>query len=231
MIQLLTTLIATLTVSSGIALATAGPGCATGDKQAANTTTDTTAKSCGTESKTATAQAYNTANWPTHNTNLTSKDIQGQPLPVSYQNETWITEQVSTEGKVVVLEFWATWCPPCRAASPILSQLQKENQDSLAVLAISGRRESESVVRAYIQENPVSYTHIFDDDQNIFEPFESKRIPLAAIISSDGIIRWIGNPHDEAFLPAVNQTIAADPAVQAQKTAQADAEKTSKIDG
>ncbi len=220
-------LVAMIIASSGIALTGAGPNHAAKDKTegkaccpltaAANEKADSccdgaSSECCSTEIS---AEAYDNADWPAHNEDLYSNDFQGQALPVALGSETWISETVDTTGKVVVLDFWATWCGPCRAASPILDELQKENPDSLAVMAIAGQRDPESKVREYVAEHDVSYANLYDDDQSVYKPFESKGIPLVVVISTDGIVRWIGNPHDEAFLAAVNKTIAVDPALQA----------------
>ena len=221
-------LIAMLVAGTGLALTTAGPNCAT--KKECPLTGDKTAQAaCCDDGSCEGCQAhktdtYTSADWPAHNTDLTAKNLQGQTLPVALGNETWLSESVDTQGKVVVLDFWATWCPPCRSASPILDELQQENPDALAVLAISGQSEERSKVESYVNKNSVSYAHLFDTNQTVFKTFESKSIPLVVVMSTDGIIRWIGNPHDENFLPAVNKTIAADPTVQSRLTAQANAE-------
>jgi len=221
-------LIAMLIASTGIALTTAGPDCSakkdcplTGDKTAAAACCDD--GSCD-GCKAHKAEAYTSADWPAHNKDLYAKDFQGQALPVALGTETWLSDKVDTEGKVVVLDFWATWCPPCRAASPILDELQKENPDSLAVMAIAGQRDPQNDVSNYVAEHAVSYANLYDADQAVYKPFESKGIPLVVVMSTDGIIRWIGNPHEEGFLPAVNKTIAADPIVQDRLTAQASAD-------
>jgi len=161
--------------------------------------------------------AYASADWPAHNTgdSLYAKDFQGKSLPVALGKETWLSEQVKTEGKVLVLDFWATWCPPCVAASPILDKMQKDHKDDLAILAIGGQREDEDTVRSYMQEHKVAYSHLFDEDQSVFAPFESEGIPLVVVISTDGVVRWIGNPHDKNFKKAVAQTLKVDPLVNA----------------
>ena len=220
-------LIAMIIASSGIALTTAGPDCAaskacpmSGEKTANAACCDDGSCDGCTAHK---AQAYEQADWPAHNEELYANDFQGQTLPVALGSETWLSEKVDAEGKVVVLDFWATWCGPCRAASPILDELQLENPESLAVMAIAGQRDPESDVRSYVEKHEVSYANLYDTNQTVYKEFESKGIPLVVVMSTDGIIRWIGNPHEEGFLPAVNQTIAADPVVQARLTAQMDA--------
>jgi len=160
---------------------------------------------------------YAKAEWPKHNSGdaLYAKDFQGKQLPVTLGNETWLSEQVKTEGKVLVLDFWATWCPPCVAASPILDKLQKDHKDDLAILAIGGQREDIDTVRSYMGEHKVAYSHLFDENQSVFTPFDSEGIPLVVVISTDGVVRWIGNPHDKNFKKAVAQTLKVDPMVNA----------------
>ncbi len=161
---------------------------------------------------------YGNAAWPTHNTgdSLYAKDFQGQALPVALGNETWISKKTSTEGKVVILDFWATWCPPCRSAMPILDQLQKDNKENLAVLAIGGQREDEATVRSFVAEHKESISNLFDADQSVYSKFESRGIPLVVVMSTDGVIRWIGNPHDANFKKAVAQVLKVDPLINAK---------------
>ena len=187
MAHLIALMIATTGLATtGLALA-AGPD----SKKPCPLCSSSKAKACSVE-----PEAYEQAEWPATNTDLYANDLQGQSLPVALGSETWLTDEVDTEGKVVVLDFWATWCGPCIKASPILDELQKDNPETLAVLAISGQNDDESKVRAYVEDHEVSYAHLFDEDQSVYTPFESRGIPLVVVMSSDGVIRWMGNPFE-----------------------------------
>jgi len=161
---------------------------------------------------------YAKADWPAHNKakKLGAKSFQGQPLPAALGNETWISEQVDTEGKVIVLEFWATWCPPCRKASPMLSELQQKHEKNLAILAISGMNDPEDEVRAYIKEHTVAYSNLYDAEQTIASKMEVRSIPHSVILSTDGVIRWQGNPLSPGFKSALDQVLASDPLIKAK---------------
>jgi len=161
---------------------------------------------------------YGNAAWPEYNKGegLYSKDLQGQTLPVALGNETWISKEAKLDGKVLVLDFWATWCGPCRAAMPKLNKLQEDNKDNLAVVAIAGQSEKEDTVRSFLAEHKESTNNLFDAKQSVFRPFESQGIPLVVVISTDGVIRWIGNPHDPKFQAAVDQVLKVDPLINAK---------------
>jgi len=161
---------------------------------------------------------YGNAEWPAHNKgdSLYAKDLQGQAIPVALGNETWISKETKLEGKVVILDFWATWCPPCRTAMPILDQMQKDDSENLAVVAIGGQSEDEDTVRDFLAEHEESINNLFDAKQTVFKKFESQGIPLVVVMSTDGVIRWIGNPHDPNFKPAVAQVLKVDPLINAK---------------
>jgi thiol-disulfide isomerase/thioredoxin len=162
------------------------------------------------------AEAYADADWPAHNKNLYAKDLQGQPLPVKLGEEQWLTEKQKLDGKVLVLDFWATWCGPCIAANPKLEKLHKQYLDDLSVVAISGQREDVSTVQSFLEDKRTIYPHLHDDEQRVFKPFESRGIPLVVVLSTDGVVRWMGNPHQKEFQEAVDQVLRADPLVRAR---------------
>ena len=99
---------------------------------------------------------------------------------------------------------------------PILDQLQKDNKENLAVLAIGGQREDEATVRSFVAEHKESISNLFDADQSVYNKFESRGIPLVVVMSTDGVIRWIGNPHDANFKKAVAQVLKVDPLINAK---------------
>lgn len=155
---------------------------------------------------------YANADWPMKNTGkLNAKNYQGKELPVALGTEKWISKKKDLEGKVIVLDFWATWCGPCKRASPMLDRLQKEFEGKLEVLAIGGQSEEIGKVRNYARTHRVAYSHLFDKKQSIYRKLEIRAIPHTILMSTDGVIRWQGNPLSPAFEKAVKQVIAEDP--------------------
>jgi thiol-disulfide isomerase/thioredoxin len=166
--------------------------------------------------------AYASADWPEHNTDLYAKDLQGKKLPVALGQETWLTEEQDLNGKVLVLDFWATWCGPCIAAGPKLAKAQKDGKGDVTVVAISGQSEGIDKVRSYLDENEPKWVYLHDEDQRVFAPFESRGIPLVVVLSTDGVIRWMGNPHEKEFGKVVSQITENDPMIKALRAARAE---------
>ncbi|MEX0876936.1 MAG: TlpA family protein disulfide reductase [Phycisphaerales bacterium] len=159
--------------------------------------------------------AYAKADWPAHNSNkLSAKDYQGKQLPAALGNEEWLTEEKPLAGKVLVLDFWATWCGPCRAASPKLEEIQREFEGKVEVLAIGGSSDDEGKHRKYVIANKKAYSNLYDRNSTINNAMEVRGIPHTVVISTDGTIRWQGNPLSSEFKNIVKQVIEADPMLQ-----------------
>lgn len=176
--------------------------------------------------------AYAAAVWPEQNkpkdpTKLYAKDVQGKPLPVPFgKNEKWLSEEVPTDGRVIVLDFWATWCGPCIAASPKLDALQKKHMEDLRVIGVAGQSrgsnypEDEKSIRAFMPKHKVAYSHVIDPKQSVYRSLQIRAIPHVIVMSSDGVVRWQGNPHAPEFTIAVEKTLASDPWVKSRHDAE-----------
>lgn len=123
--------------------------------------------------------------------------------------EHWISEKPPiTEfepGKVYVVEFWATWCGPCVASIPRLSELQHRHGDAIAVISVSD--EPLAVIEPFLQrehegktfqEITASYWLATDPDGSVKAAYMraagQNGIPCAFIVGKTGEIEWIGHP-------------------------------------
>ena len=96
-------------------------------------------------------------------------------------------------GKVVILNFWASWCPPCKAEMPELDQAAREyNQGSDAVLLTvnltDGARETPAKARQYIQDNRFSMPVLLDTAGQAADDYNINSIPTTVIIDKQGNI-------------------------------------------
>jgi cytochrome c biogenesis protein CcmG, thiol:disulfide interchange protein DsbE len=158
-------------------------------------------------------------NWPKKvQKQLYAKDLRGEKAPELVVQETLTGKMPDTRGKVVLVDFWATWCPPCRKGIPELNELQKKFKDDLVVIGISD--EPASKVRDFMKKTPMEYTVAIDQGKTMSTQVGVQGIPQVLIISTDGVVRWQGFPSsEEETLTAgvVKQIIDADPGVKARR--------------
>jgi len=89
------------------------------------------------------------------------------------------------KGKIVLLDFWATWCPPCRRAIPYLCEIYKDFKDKgLVILGISLDQEIEDL-KEFLAENEIPYPILLADD-NVRRLFEIEAIPTLFLFTQDG---------------------------------------------
>lgn len=138
---------------------------------------------------------------------LWAKSFLNQPAPALI-TEKWLGQAPVTKGKWKLIDFWATWCPPCREAIPGLNALQKQFSKNLVVIGISD--ESEATVRA-LQKPKAGYSLAIDTQARTKKMYEVKGIPHAVLIDPRGIVRWEGFPLLEGhrLTPDVVKTLIA----------------------
>jgi thioredoxin:protein disulfide reductase len=98
----------------------------------------------------------------------------------------------SLGGKVVIIDFWATWCVPCKAEIPTFNQLIKDYKDrGLEIIAVSLDEEGAAKVNPFLKENPMNYTQVIGDQSTAgaFKVDDSK-LPVALLIDKQGRIRY-----------------------------------------
>jgi len=168
------------------------------------------------------AAAYAAVKWPAGNSgNISARDFQGKPLPAGLGKEKWLTAKPSTGGRILVIDFWATWCGPCRAAMPHIDDFYKTVKDDVVVMGLSD--EPESTVKAFISKNKHSYPQAIDTRGTLNHALGIEGIPHIVVISTDGVVRWQGHPMDEGFQSTVKELIKLDPGVKARRDAEKDA--------
>jgi len=92
-------------------------------------------------------------------------------------------------GKPVLINFWATWCPPCRSEMPYIQKIYEEWSDQgLEVLAIN-IGESSSKAEEFMQSYNLSFTVLLDTKQDVAQKYNITGIPTTFFIDKDGIIK------------------------------------------
>jgi peroxiredoxin len=136
------------------------------------------------------------------------QDLDGRPIRLG-----------DLRGRVVWLNFWATWCPPCQHETPILRDLSQRYRDrGLEIVGVSVQETSPDDIRAYATRYQLPYTIGFDGSGYILHAYRVYALPTQFFIDTNGVIRTVVNgPVDaagaatliESLLPATAPSAGA----------------------
>jgi thiol-disulfide isomerase/thioredoxin len=111
---------------------------------------------------------------------FTLKDVDGHEITLA-----------SLRGKPVLLDFWATWCEPCRAATPHIQALHDQYKDkSLMVLGID-TNEPSATARKYFVDQKYTFSNLLGSGSDVIKNYGANGIPLVILIDKDGVVRYV----------------------------------------
>lgn len=94
------------------------------------------------------------------------------------------------KGRMVLLDFWASWCGPCRLTMPIVESLEKEYSGALVLLAIN-LQEAPDIVRDYVRAHGIGSRVLLDEEGRVGMMYNAHSIPMHVLIDRQGIVRHI----------------------------------------
>jgi len=127
------------------------------------------------------------------------KDVKGNTVKLS-----------DFKGKVLVIDFWATWCPPCRAEIPNFIALQdKYGKQGLVVVGISVDQGGAPVVAAFAEKNKINYPLVLADDKVADQYGVTEGIPTTFVIDRKGniVARHLGLTEPDVFEKEIKRAL------------------------
>jgi len=92
----------------------------------------------------------------------------------------------ATAGKVVLVDFWASWCGPCKQSFPALERLhEKYGKRGLVIVAVSVDEDADAM-QEFLDAHPVSFAVVHDAQQRLVEATEVEAMPTSFLIGKDG---------------------------------------------
>jgi peroxiredoxin len=111
--------------------------------------------------------------------NFQLRDMNGQLVALS-----------DLRGKVVLLNFWATWCGPCRIEMPAMEQLYRTyKRTDFEILAVSTDAQGVAVTRPFQQENHLTFPILHDADFRVGLAYGARTLPMTFMVDRQGIVR------------------------------------------
>ena len=97
------------------------------------------------------------------------------------------------KGRVILLDFWASWCVPCKASFPVMEDLHKRFADrGLSIIAVSTDDTREAMDR-FLKSHPTSFTTVRDANQKLVAAADVETMPTSLLIDRTGKIRFLHN--------------------------------------
>jgi thiol-disulfide isomerase/thioredoxin len=112
----------------------------------------------------------------------------------------------SIKGKVVLLEFWTTWCPYCFAEAPYVDKINHEFGDKGLIVLSVNVAESKKRVKKYLEQHSRTSRIVLTDDTNLAAMYEATVYPIYVVIDRDGNIA--GTQHGAAGEAALRELLA-----------------------
>ncbi len=114
-----------------------------------------------------------------------------------------------TRGKVVVLDFWATWCPPCRAELPSIEKLRAEFSGAVDFYGIND--EESGTVKSFLNKNHYQMAVLMDSKRQVHRQYGVTSIPTLLIIDKNGVIKehFIGSRSEASLRKAIQTVVSA----------------------
>jgi peroxiredoxin len=126
-------------------------------------------------------------------------DLKSGDRAHDFESKTFKGETVKLSqlrGKVVLLDFWATWCEPCKKELPILSKMAPRLKEQGVEIVTVNIDEKKDNAEAFLKEHGLNLTVVYDKDHKIVGDYEPPKMPTSFVVDRSGVIRAINAGFD-----------------------------------
>lgn len=112
-------------------------------------------------------------------------------------------------GKAVIVDFWATWCRPCRIAMPHLQELSEKYAERLVVVGIAMDRQGQPVVAPFVERTQLTFEIVLPDDRVQQDYGGIQYLPTTFLIDPEGRVaaKWVGLAKEGAYEGAIQESL------------------------
>jgi thiol-disulfide isomerase/thioredoxin len=151
--------------------------------------------------------------WAARGQDSQAEKLKGQPAP-SFSLTTLDGQKAAladAKGRVVLIDFWATWCPPCRKSLPHVQRISTDKarvDKGLLVWAVNAK-ETKDQVQGYLDKNHYTFTVPMDTAGSAMEAYSVEGIPTTVVVGRDGKVRDVFVGYGEGSDSMINKAIDA----------------------
>jgi peroxiredoxin len=113
-----------------------------------------------------------------------------------------------TQGKVVLVDFWATWCGPCKASFPKYQALAKKFDGKVVVIGISEDDEADGI-KGFAQETGATFPLAWDSGKSVASSYKPESMPTSFIVDKNGLVRFVHSGFREGDEKEIESQVAS----------------------
>ena len=115
----------------------------------------------------------------------------GEKINLTQMELLAINQSKIDTSKIIVIDFWATWCAPCIASFPHLDSIQKDYQAQVQVIALSD--EPPQKISDFLKSREYTFSFFADAKKLVYKRFDVESRPTTAILDANGTLIWVGS--------------------------------------
>jgi thiol-disulfide isomerase/thioredoxin len=140
----------------------------------------------------------------------------GQPFPALKDYALEGTLPDLSGAKVVIVDFWASWCAPCKASFPVYDQLQKDYAGKGVHIIAVNVDQNDKQMAAFLKKQPVSFTVVRDAQAKLVAQVKVPTMPTSFVIDAKGVVRFVhtgfhGEETRKLYIEEINQLLQETP--------------------